>query len=92
MFWQQKTKTNQAIQALEQSIIAVVSIDEKNRVTFFNHAAEQVWGYRKNEVIGNNVAMLLPQALRANHDNNVNHHRQTGQDKIVGIRREMSQW
>lgn len=34
MFWQQKTKTNQAIQALEQSIIAVVSIDEKNRVTF----------------------------------------------------------
>ncbi len=35
MFWQQKTKTNQAIQALEQSIIAVVSIDEKNNVTFF---------------------------------------------------------
>ena len=92
MFWQQKTKTNQAIQALEQSIIAVVSIDEKNRVTFFNQAAEKIWGYRKNEVIGKNVAMLLPHELRANHDNNVNHHRQTGQDKIVGIRREMSQW
>lgn len=89
MFWQQKTKTNQAIQALEQSIIAVVSIDEKNRVTFFNQAAEKIWGYRKNEVIGKNVAMLLPHELRANHDNNVNHHRQTGQDKIVGSSRDV---
>ena len=83
MFWQQKTKTNQAIQALEQSIIAVVSIDEKNRVTFFNQAAEKIWGYRKNEVIGKNVAMLLPHELRANHD------RQTGQDKIVGSSRDV---
>ena len=89
MFWLQKTKTNQAIQALEQSIIAVVSIDEKNRVTFFNQAAEKIWGYGKNEVIGKNVAMLLPHELRANHDNNVNHHRQTGQDKIVGSSRDV---
>lgn len=89
MFWQRKTKTNQAIQALEQSIIAVVSIDDKNHVTFFNKAAEQIWGYRKNEVIGQNVAMLLPHALRANHDSFVNHHRQTGQDKIVGSSRDV---
>lgn len=76
-------------QALEQSIIAIVSIDEKNLVTFFNKAAEQLWGYRREEVIGQNVSLLVPSEIRSNHDGYVNRHRTEGTNRIVGTSREV---
>ncbi len=76
-------------QILEQAIDAVVSIDEHNNVTFFNSAAERLWGYRPEEVIGRNVKMLVPQMIQAQHDSYVDANRVTGQDKIVGTSREV---
>ncbi len=81
--------SNSELQALEQAIIAVVTIDENNHVTFFNDAASALWGYSKGEVVGNNVAMLIPENLRAKHDGFVNRHRQDGVDRIVGSSREV---
>lgn len=77
-------------QTLEQALDAVVCIDEHNNVTFFNGSAEKLWGYSRDEVIGKNVKMLVPQAIQSNHDDYVNANRQTGQDKIVGTSREVS--
>lgn len=82
-------KSNIERQALEQSIIAVITIDTKNNVTFFNKAAEKLWGYSSREVIGKNVSLLVPQEIRSNHDGYVNNHRKTGVDKIVGHSREV---
>lgn len=76
-------------QILEQALDAVVSIDEHNNVTFYNAAAEALWGYQRDEIIGKNVKMLVPQALQSNHDELVNANRRTGQDKIVGTSREV---
>lgn len=76
-------------QALEQSIIAIVSIDEKNLVTFFNKAAEQLWGYSREEVVGQNVSLLVPNEIRSNHDGYVNRHRTEGTNRIVGTSREV---
>jgi methyl-accepting chemotaxis protein len=76
-------------QTLEQALDAVVCIDENNNVTLFNASAEKLWGYKRSEVIGQNVKMLVPQAIQANHDNFVNANRETGHDKIVGTSREV---
>jgi len=76
-------------QALEQSIIAVVSIDQQNNVTFFNRAAEQLWGYQRDEILGQNVSKLVPSTLRTHHDSYVNRHRQEGTNRIVGTSREV---
>lgn len=76
-------------QTLEQSIDAVVTINEQNKVTFFNNAAEKLWGYERDEVIGNNVSMLVPHELQGKHDGFVNANRQTGKDKIVGTSLEL---
>ncbi len=80
---------NPVDQTLEQALDAVVSIDGKNRVTFFNKAAEQLWGYDRSEVIGQNVKMLVPEEIRAGHDELVNANRTTGVDKIVGTSRDV---
>ena len=76
-------------QTLEQAIDAVVCIDENNLVTFYNAAAEALWGYQREEVLGENVKMLVPQAIQPQHDDFVNANRTTGQDKIVGTSREV---
>ncbi len=86
-FFQAKNNSENPI--LEQAIDAVVSIDENNNVTLFNHAAEQLWGYSKAEVIGKNVRMLVPREIQSNHDNLVNANRRTGQNKIVGTSRDV---
>lgn len=42
---------NAQVQALEQALDAVVSIDTNNCVTFFNAAAEQLWGIPRSQVL-----------------------------------------
>ena len=76
-------------QILDQALDAVVSINQDNIVTYFNRSAEQLWGYRADEVVGQNVKMLVPREFRANHDQFVNANRKTGQDKIVGTSRDV---
>lgn len=77
-------------QTLEQAMDAVISIDEHNNVTFFNRAAEDMWGYTREEVLGQNVKMLVPEAIRSQHDGFVNRNRQTGENRIVGSYRELT--
>ena len=76
-------------QTLTQAIDAVVSIDESNKITFYNPAAERLWGYKREEVIGHNVKMLVPQAIQRFHDGYVDANRRSGVDKIVGTAREV---
>ncbi|MEC4089301.1 PAS domain S-box protein [Pseudoalteromonas rubra] len=85
----QKEAQERIDQTLEQCIDAVVSIDHNNIVTFFNPAAERLWGYQRDEVIGHNVKMLVPRAIQGNHDEMVNRNRRTGEDKIVGTSRDV---
>ena len=81
---------NMLQQALEQAIDGVITIDENNCVTFFNKAAEQLWGYSRQEVLGQNVKMLVPRVpFNRRHDGYVNANRDTGVDKIVGTSRDV---
>jgi len=82
-------KRNQLQQILEQALDAVVSINEKNQVTFFNAAAERLWGYDRSEVLGNNVKMLVPMEIQGAHDSYIEKNRTTGEDKIVGTSRNV---
>ncbi|WP_211317183.1 methyl-accepting chemotaxis protein [Jannaschia seohaensis] len=74
---------------LETAIDAVVIIDTSNVVIFFNEAAERLWGYSAEEVIGQNVHVLVPRKHRAPHDSYINANRTTGNDKIVGSSRDV---
>ena len=77
------------IPALEQAIDAVVLIDETNRVTFFNAAAERLWGYDRKEVLGKEVTLLVPGNIRPNHDNYIEANRKGRENRIVGTSREI---
>jgi PAS domain S-box-containing protein len=46
---------------------AIVTCDDTQTITFFNLAAERMFGYRMEEVIGQPLAMLLPEGERTGH-------------------------
>ena len=76
-------------EVLEQCLYAVVSIDPDNRIRYLNPAAERLWGISRAEALGQNVNILVPSAIRDDHDRMVNHHRHTGEDRIVGTSRDV---
>ena len=46
---------------------AVVCVGEEQRITFFNHGAERIFGYRAAEVMGEPLETLIPERHRADH-------------------------
>jgi diguanylate cyclase (GGDEF)-like protein/PAS domain S-box-containing protein len=84
-----KHLSNVFVQTLEQSIDGVVVINAENMVILFNSAAEEIWGFSKQEVIGKNVKVLVPDHVKPHHDKLVNANRETGVNKIVGTSRDI---
>ncbi|WP_039736748.1 PAS domain S-box protein, partial [Komagataeibacter intermedius] len=79
-----------SLQLLEQATDGVVIINERNEVVFFNPAAEKLWGFTEDEVIGRNVSCLVPSVYRADHDSYIYKNRKTGVNRIVGTSREVT--
>ncbi|MCX5895669.1 MAG: PAS domain S-box protein [Proteobacteria bacterium] len=48
----------------ESSIDAIVTSDNKNIITFCNHAAEKMFGYSKEELIGQPGEIFVPERFR----------------------------
>ncbi|HRI17424.1 MAG TPA: response regulator [Burkholderiaceae bacterium] len=46
---------------------AVVVVDEAQRIVVFNEGAERSFGYRSADMLGQQLALLLPEAARADH-------------------------
>jgi len=67
----------------------VMIIDAKGTVQEYNPACEQLFGYKSEEVIGQNVKMLMPSPYREEHDEYLHRYRTTGNKRIIGIGREV---
>ncbi|WP_145200773.1 sensor histidine kinase [Sphingobium sp. B2] len=79
-------------QALLGSILATVPdalivIDARGRIMSFSPAAQRMFQYGEAEVLGENVSMLMPSPDRERHDGYLDHYRETGEKKIIGIGR-----
>jgi len=53
---------------LNSSISAIVAVDENDRIVEFNPCAEQLFGYVRQQILGNTMAdLIIPEAFRAMH-------------------------
>lgn len=80
---------------IESAMDAVISIDAEQRLVQFNPAAERMFGYRPEEILGQPLDILLPRSLREHHREQIDRFGQTGQTsrrmgalgRIVGCRK-----
>ena len=66
---------------------AMIVIDERGSIQSFSVAAERLFGYRPDEVIGRNIKMLMPSPYREQHDGYLVRYLKTGERRIIGIGR-----
>lgn len=74
---------------LNSTLDGILTIDSKGLVDTFNPAAEQIFGYASDEIIGQNVKILMPEPYHSEHDNYLARHIETGEKKVIGIGREV---
>lgn len=66
---------------------AVISTDERFHITLFNPAAEQIFGYAAEDILGKPLDLLLPESARAAHLVHLEHFRSSPvQSKEMGHR------
>lgn len=78
---------NQAV--LNTAADGILTINSEGVIQTFNPHAETIFGYRADEVVGKNVSLLMPAPYQAEHDSYLKHHMETGEEKIIGIGREV---
>ncbi len=74
---------------MEAAVDAIVVINESGRVLSFSPAAERLFGFSADEVIGEPVEMLMPEPYRSRHDGYIRRYRATGSASIIGKGREV---
>jgi len=63
---------------VESAMDAIITVDENQRVVMFNPAAEQMFGYTQDEVLGASLALFLPERFRDVHVEHVRRFGTTG--------------
>jgi two-component system sensor kinase FixL len=66
---------------------AMIVIDERGLMHSFSAAAERLFGYTADEVLGKNIKIMMPSPYRENHDAYVERYLRTGEKRIIGIGR-----
>lgn len=68
----------------------IVTIDVTGRIETFNGAAERLFGYHAEEILGQNVRVLMPAPYSDDHDEYLRRYLATGVRHIIGIGREVT--
>ncbi|TET52936.1 MAG: PAS domain S-box protein, partial [Actinobacteria bacterium] len=62
----------------------IIYINPKSTITFWNKAAEKIFGYLENEVLGNDVTILMPERYKTLHKKGMKRYLTTGKTKYIG--------
>jgi PAS domain S-box-containing protein len=63
---------------VETASDAIFVIDEQSTILFVNRATERIFGYREEELVGQQLTMLIPDYLRQIHKQAIHRYSETG--------------
>ena len=74
---------------LDTAVDGIIVMDDEMRILVFNKACEKLFGYSAVEVVGSNIAVIMPPEYANHHDGYVERYLETGEERIIGIGREV---
>jgi PAS domain S-box-containing protein len=69
---------------------AIVSADSQGRILLWNKGAEEIFGYRADEVVGQPLSVLMPDQYREAHERGLERMLATGKSRVIGRRLELN--
>ncbi|MFQ6678482.1 MAG: PAS domain S-box protein [Fidelibacterota bacterium] len=79
-----------AFDVIENTIDGIITIEESGVIKSFNSAAEAIFGYSGDEIIGQKINKLMPSPYSDEHDQYLQSYLETGIKRIIGTGREVS--
>jgi two-component system, LuxR family, sensor kinase FixL len=76
--------------AIDNTNEAFVTIDQNHNIIIFNRAAERMFGYRRHEVIGRDLRLILAPGCREGHQEAVERFKKTRKPRLIGHETEFS--
>ena len=68
---------------------AIITADAEGKILSFSPAAERMFGFTEDEVVGRNLACLMPEPYRSQHDGFIRRYLESGEKHVIGIGREV---
>ncbi len=75
--------------AIDSAVSAIIIIDEAGTIQKINPATQKIFGFTQEDLIGRNVHILMSDEHRSAHDGYIGNYLKTGEQKIIGIGREV---
>lgn len=75
--------------AIEMSLDAIITADQSGVVVLWNPAAEKIFGYKRNEIVGMKVDLLVPEEYRELHRKGLERFLSTGESMLIGKIKEV---
>ena len=76
---------------IDSALDAVLSMDERGRVTEWNAQAETMFGWTRDEAVGRTLSeLLIPDRYREDHEKGVRHFLRTGEGPLLNRRVEIT--
>ncbi|MFK7955065.1 MAG: nitrogen regulation protein NR(II) [Lysobacterales bacterium] len=74
---------------LNAAVEAIVVSDADGMIALFSQGAQELFGYSEAQACGQNVSILMSDHDRHQHDGYMHQYMDTGQERIIGIGREV---
>ncbi len=72
------------------TVDGIITINNEGNIQTMNPAAEKMFGFRLEEIVGKNVKILMPEPYKSSHDAYIKAYLTSGAPKIIGIGREVT--
>ena len=79
---QMRSAKSEAI--LKETTDGIITINARGVIDYINPTAVHIFGYPREEVIGQKVNLLMPSGHARNHDGYLDHYHRTGEKQIIG--------